>query len=172
MARGAPHRPSQSGPTTFEQAMTTSAEIGVDGLEFGYTSRSTAIKGLSVSFGPGKTILLGPNGAGKSTLLKVMCGLLQPRRGTVHVADHRCAPRQLARSVGFMPQDVAPLPGLSVLEAAEYGSLARRQVRSISTRSGRRRGCCSGAGSTTRPEVDPSVRWATPAARLGLCARP
>ena len=102
--------------------MTTPAEIRTDGLEFGYSSRSAVISGLSVTFGPGKTVLLGPNGAGKSTLLKILCGLLRPQRGTVSLADRRCSPKQLTGEVGLMPQEVASLPGLSVLEAVRYAA--------------------------------------------------
>src|SRR5258706_8951668 len=31
---------------------------------------------------------LGPNGAGKSTTIKMMCTLLKPTAGHIHVADH------------------------------------------------------------------------------------
>jgi len=34
---------------------------------------------------PGITGLLGPNGAGKSTLMNLICGLLRPSHGTVHI---------------------------------------------------------------------------------------
>jgi ABC-type multidrug transport system ATPase subunit len=102
--------------------MSTFAEIHTDGLEFGYSSHSAVIRGLSVAFGPGRTVLLGPNGAGKSTLLRLMCGLLRPQRGTVSLAERARPPKQLAREVGFMPQDVAPLSGLSVLEAVQYAA--------------------------------------------------
>lgn len=102
--------------------MTPSTDIRTDGLEFGYSQRSAVISGLSVTFGPGRTVLLGPNGAGKSTLLKIMCGLLRPRRGTVDLGGRSCSPKHLARAVGLMPQEVAALPGLTVLEATQYAA--------------------------------------------------
>ncbi|MES0824821.1 ABC transporter ATP-binding protein [Ruegeria sp. SCP11] len=35
-----------------------------------------------------KILLLGESGAGKSTLLSLICGVIQPQKGTVRIADH------------------------------------------------------------------------------------
>lgn len=48
-----------------------------------------ALDGLDLSLGRGRIIgLLGPNGSGKTTWIKLLCGLLQPTRGTVTIDGH------------------------------------------------------------------------------------
>lgn len=74
--------------------------------------RVRALRGLTWDVERGKTLLLGPNGAGKSTLLKVFCGITRPAAGLV---------RGLAPSrVGYMPQVVRPVHGLTVREQVAY----------------------------------------------------
>jgi iron complex transport system ATP-binding protein len=54
------------------------------------------------------TAVIGPNGAGKSTLLKAMAGLLPVEAGTVEIEARRIDgldPRDLARSLAFLPQE-------------------------------------------------------------------
>lgn len=67
------------------------------------------------------TLLLGENGSGKSTLLKVLCGYERPSGGSVSVdGDHR---RQtLFRQVGWMPQEVRAIRGLTVEEHVAYAA--------------------------------------------------
>lgn len=55
------------------------------------------------------TALVGPNGSGKSTLARLLCGLLEPARGTVEVdrgsGYSPAAPEDLNRLVGYLFQD-------------------------------------------------------------------
>lgn len=74
--------------------------------------RVHALKGLTWRVPAGRTLLLGPNGAGKSTLLKVFCGIVRPSQGRVT----GMRPSQ----VGYMPQVVRPVHGLTVLEQVTY----------------------------------------------------
>src|SRR5215469_11667176 len=61
--------------------------------------------------------LVGPNGAGKTTLLHLAVGLATPTAGTVTVQGGLAAggPEALA-AVGFVPQDAALYPNLSVAD--------------------------------------------------------
>jgi branched-chain amino acid transport system ATP-binding protein len=80
-----------------------------------------AIRGLSLSVGPGEVVaLLGPNGAGKTTSLLAMVGLVPLLGGEVRVLGAplgRRRPHQIARSgVLLVPDDRGIFYGLTVRE--------------------------------------------------------
>lgn len=86
----------------------------------------------------GTTLLLGPNGAGKSTLLRLLSGFDRPDRGQVTFGgDSRLD--TLFKNVGWMPQDIQPARGLTVLEQVEYAAwvggagprIARNRAREV-----------------------------------------
>lgn len=91
---------------------------------FRYRKDIPVFRDLTVEFEPGATVLLGPNGAGKSTLLSLIVGLLRPDAGTVRVgdlvSDARRTRSRYRRSVGWLPQHVAAMPGLKVREQVAY----------------------------------------------------
>jgi len=61
-----------------------------------------ALQDITVDVPKGKTLgIVGVNGSGKSTLLQVVCGLLQPTRGNVHVHGRISALLELGS--GFNP---------------------------------------------------------------------
>lgn len=79
--------------------------------------------------------LLGVNGAGKSTLLLVLAGVIRPSAGTIELAG-RDAGNELRRQVGFLPQQVACYPELSVHDNLDWcarlrGLKGRRARQSI-----------------------------------------
>jgi ABC-2 type transport system ATP-binding protein len=86
----------------------------------------TAVDGLSLTVHDGEAYgLLGPNGAGKSTTIRMVCGLLRPDAGTVELArdvngDGGPSGRGGAPSVGYVPQDLALFPTLSLRENLEF----------------------------------------------------
>ena len=95
---------------------------------------------------PGSTtVLFGPSGAGKSTVLRCVAGLDRPDRGTVRCGERIWSdpstflPPQ-ARRVGYLFQDYALFPHLTVAQNVGYGlrDAARRPevVRSLLTRFG------------------------------------
>ena len=73
------------------------------------------------------TGIFGPSGAGKTSLLEAIAGLRRPRRGRIvldgHVFDdgdvHVPARR---RRIGYVPQDNALFPHMSVLRNIRYGA--------------------------------------------------
>ena len=70
--------------------------------------------------------LLGPSGCGKTTLLRLAAGLEQPRNGTIRLynkiissVDYLQPPEQ--RGIGYMFQDYALFPHLTVIQNVVFG---------------------------------------------------
>lgn len=77
---------------------------------------------------PGVTILLGHSGAGKTTLLRSIAGLCTPGKGRIvsgetvlFDSDAKIAIEPAKRRVGFVFQDLALFPHLTVEENVSYG---------------------------------------------------
>lgn len=88
--------------------------------------------------GPGATtVLFGASGSGKTTVLRCLAGLERPEEGTIRFGEEIwfgarerlfVSPQQ--RRIGFVPQDYALFPHLSVKHNIGYGlSQATRQER-------------------------------------------
>ena len=76
--------------------------------------------------------LFGPSGAGKTTILDAIAGLRSPRRGTVTIGGRvlyssaaRVNVPAHQRHVGYVPQDVALFPHMSVRRNLLYGARSR-----------------------------------------------
>ncbi len=81
----------------------------------------TALDGVSLQVRRGEIYgLLGPNGAGKTTLIRLLVGLLEAHSGTVTVLSHRMPDVGVLRHVGYMTQQAALYPGLSVEENVRF----------------------------------------------------
>ncbi|HEY2438078.1 MAG TPA: ABC transporter ATP-binding protein, partial [Solirubrobacteraceae bacterium] len=92
------------------------------------------VEGVSKSFGSIKALngatlrvrqgeiygLLGPNGAGKTTLIRLVCGLLEAHAGTVTVLGRRMPNIGVLRHIGYMTQQAALYPTLSVEENVRF----------------------------------------------------
>ena len=73
-------------------------------------------------------VLLGPTGAGKTVLLECIAGLHRPEAGDIRVAGQRVndlPPEQ--RRLGYLPQDYALFPHLSVARNIGFGMKLRRR---------------------------------------------
>jgi ABC-type Fe3+/spermidine/putrescine transport system ATPase subunit len=75
-------------------------------------------------------VLLGPTGAGKTVLLECIAGLHRPDRGDIYVDGERVnemAPER--RGLGYLPQDYALFPHLTVARNIGFGMRIRRRPR-------------------------------------------
>ncbi|MFF4888487.1 ABC transporter ATP-binding protein [Micromonospora chersina] len=95
-----------------------------EALTLGYDRRTVA-EDLTVAVPDGSfTVIIGPNACGKSTLLRALARLLRPAKGTVLLdgADiHRRPARQVARTLGLLPQSATAPDGLTVAELVSRG---------------------------------------------------
>ncbi|MET8828016.1 ABC transporter ATP-binding protein [Streptomyces sp. NPDC004610] len=104
--------------------MTASHSLSTENLTLGYGDRAV-IEGLDLTLAAGKvTVIVGANACGKSTLLRSMSRLLAPRAGRV-VLDgrevHRTPARELARTLGLLPQSPVTPEGITVLDLVGRG---------------------------------------------------
>ena len=86
-----------------------------------------------VAESPSTLVLVGESGAGKTTLLNILAGLVHPDRGQILIEDVRYLDTQrrvvvppYARPVGYVLQDYALFPHLSVRENVAFGLRAQR----------------------------------------------
>jgi iron complex transport system ATP-binding protein len=104
--------------------VTTDHQLLVEQLTLGYGDRNV-IEHLDLTVPPGKvTAIVGANACGKSTLLRSMSRLLAPRGGRV-VLDgkevHRTPAKQLARTLGLLPQSPIAPEGITVADLVGRG---------------------------------------------------
>lgn len=97
--------------------------LALDNASAGYRSEPV-VSQVSLAISEGVTCLLGPNGAGKTTLFKSMLGLLPCCSGEIKLLGRPLPvwPRKdLARTIGYVPQAHAALFPFSVLDVVLMG---------------------------------------------------
>ena len=84
------------------------------------------------------TALFAPSGSGKSLTLKVIAGLLKPEKGLVEVkgktlfdSERKINLPPQKRKVGFLFQDYALFPHMSVYENVAYGAKEKKVVEEL-----------------------------------------
>jgi molybdate transport system ATP-binding protein len=92
----------------------------------------------------GVTVLFGASGSGKTTILRCLAGLERPESGTILFGkenwcdvERNCFQPPKKRGIGFVPQDYALFPHLTVASNVSYGldelPAAERTARGVET---------------------------------------
>ncbi|WP_019855813.1 ABC transporter ATP-binding protein [Actinopolyspora mortivallis] len=101
-----------------------SSRLRARGVSLAYGER-VVVDGLDLDvLDGGITGVIGPNGCGKSTLLRALGRLLQPRSGSVLLDGkriHRMSTKEVARSLGMLPQSPVAPEGLCVADLVARG---------------------------------------------------
>ncbi|MGQ4269659.1 ABC transporter ATP-binding protein [Nocardiopsis changdeensis] len=117
--------------------MTTAHSLLVEDLTLGYQDR-TVVEDLDLAVPPGRiTVIVGANACGKSTLLRAMSRLLSPRSGQVLLDGekvHRMPSKQVARTLGLLPQSPIAPEGIAVSDLVGRGRHPHQGVFSRWTR--------------------------------------
>lgn len=96
---------------------------------FAYRQPSWILKGVSVDVPQeGFLTILGPSGAGKTTLVKLLAGLIRPSKGQVRLLGQSTSaglPQHVRQHVGYIPQQLGLVRGLTVVENVLLGALGR-----------------------------------------------
>lgn len=104
--------------------MTAAHQLVVEELSAGYGER-TIIDGLELAIKPGCiTSIVGANACGKSTLLRTISRLLAPRKGRILLdgkSVHHSPTRELARTLGLLPQSPIAPEGITVADLVSRG---------------------------------------------------
>ncbi|WP_237296849.1 ATP-binding cassette domain-containing protein [Streptomyces sp. 3211] len=97
--------------------------LAFDHVSFRYGRKTPVFNDFSLRIDEQATVLLGPNGAGKSTLMAIAASHLPPSSGSVTFNGGTAKGRHLAtyrESVAWIPQQITPMPGLTVREQVAY----------------------------------------------------
>ena len=89
------------------------------------------VDNISFSIEPGKILgILGPSGSGKSTTVKVLIGEWKPDYGSAFIGpyDMQHYSKEIKQLLGYVPQDYALFPHLSVEQNITFGLRAHGYV--------------------------------------------
>jgi len=113
---------SSTAPT--ERTEAGRARLVADRVSLGYGERSV-VSDLTMGVPDDRvTAIVGPNACGKSTLLRGMARLLRPTSGAVLLdgeAIHHRSTRQVARTLGLLPQNPVAPEGVTVVDLVGRG---------------------------------------------------
>ena len=110
------------------------SHLELSGVHKGYTDQSV-LRGVDLAVSPESvTAILGPSGSGKTTLLRLVAGFDRIDQGRIRIGDtvvddgHRCEPPE-RRRLGYVPQEGALFPHLTVAANVAFGLAHRRSQR-------------------------------------------
>ncbi|WP_367125883.1 ABC transporter ATP-binding protein [Streptomyces phytohabitans] len=102
----------------------TGTRLGGEGLTLAYDQRTIA-RDLEIAVPDESfTVIIGPNACGKSTLLRALSRMLKPTAGRVLLDGrdiHALPPKQVARTLGLLPQSSVAPDGISVSDLVARG---------------------------------------------------
>ena len=79
-----------------------------------------AVDGVDLTVPQGSIYgILGPNGAGKTTTLRMLLGIIDPDAGVRRVLGHE-RPQDIARLVGYLPEERGLYPAMKAYEAIAF----------------------------------------------------
>ncbi len=111
-------------------------QLALHDLRFAYESAGWELRVPALSFGNEPLCgVVGPNGSGKSTLLKLAAGLLAPGTGAVELGGQplaRMRRLQIARRLGYLPQECPALFDYAVEQVVAMGRHAHGGVLELS----------------------------------------
>ena len=108
------------------------ARLALDGVSKhfarGTQGAVAAVRDVSLTVEPGELVtLLGPSGCGKTTTLRIVAGFERPDQGRVRVDEQDITDLAVhRRGIGFVFQNYALFPHLTVLENVAYGLRVQR----------------------------------------------
>jgi len=114
-----------------------SAAIRLQGVSVRLGGR-LVLDGIDLEVAAGTSLaVVGPNGAGKTVLYRMMMGLGRPSQGIIELFGVRVPARRVRPRVGYMPQNEALYPELSVREnllffGRVFGLAGEQLVRRVS----------------------------------------
>ena len=101
--------------------------IRLDGID--WQAGSFRLENVNLTVPSGRyAVLMGRTGCGKTTLLEIICGLRPPLAGRVFIGDRDVTHEPpAARGVGYVPQDGAMFPTMTVREQLGFALRLRHQ---------------------------------------------
>ena len=91
---------------TAKEGRIRQVAIALQEVSFSYPDNPHILQGITANIREGERVgLIGHNGCGKTTLFMLLCGLLTPETGTIHLFDQLVKANEFRPEVGFLFQD-------------------------------------------------------------------
>ncbi len=103
--------------------------LSTKGLEFSYTNGDAMVFPDIHLESKSNLLVLGPSGCGKTTLLHLICGFLNPQKGSIHINNENFGALSVSKKdafrgkhIGVVFQQAKHFSGMNCLEHLEYAS--------------------------------------------------
>jgi|Deesub1362A_J573_1020465.scaffolds.fasta_scaffold02338_4 molybdate transport system ATP-binding protein len=105
---------------------------------FGLRAQDFSLR-IRLELGQEMAVLFGPSGAGKSLCMRALAGLIRPQTGSIHLDGKALFDAQRGimlppqqRRIGYVPQNYALFPHMTVSENITYGLRGMKRAQRIS----------------------------------------